>query len=58
MHDARTKVEIAFVDLLAVLIIEKPNDRSEADRAYAIVKTELEKAYAYYEIYCSKRFDW
>jgi hypothetical protein len=25
----------------------KPNDRSEADRAYAVVITELEKALAY-----------
>ena len=38
--------------LMVVLENEKPGDRSGVDRRYAIVKTELEKVYAYYMTYC------
>jgi hypothetical protein len=30
---------------------EKPNDRSEVDRRYAIIITDLEKVLAYYKTY-------
>lgn len=36
---------------LALLQDHKPNDRSEKDRHYAIVITELEKVYAYYKTF-------
>lgn len=35
---------------LEALKATKPNDRSEADRAYAICITDLEKLIAYYRI--------
>lgn len=33
---------------------EKPNDRSELDRRYAITITEMEKVLAYYVMFCLK----
>ena len=38
--------------LMVVIGDERPGDRSDRDRRYAIVKTELEKVYAYYVTYC------
>ena len=40
-----------FLRLFEHLKEDKPNDRSELDRRYAIVLTELEKAFAYYDQY-------
>lgn len=45
-----TIVEI-FEQLFNALKAEKPNDRSEVDRSYAILLTELEKAYSYFIFY-------
>lgn len=41
-------VEDSLRAALEKLKSEKPNDRSEKDRRYAIAITELEKAIAYY----------
>jgi hypothetical protein len=41
-----------FQELLDTLRNAKPNDRSEADRYYAIVITEVEKSKAVYMAYC------
>ncbi len=47
-------------DKLATLLQEmknsKPNDKSEVDRRYAIVITELEKAYAYFYTYVMEMY--
>lgn len=40
-----------LVDLLAHLKVSKPNDRSEKDRRFAIVITDLEKVKAYFQVY-------
>jgi len=40
--------------LLGRLITEKPNDRSELDRRYAILITDVEKVVAYYQTYVGK----
>lgn len=42
-----------FEQLIAALRDIKPNDRSEADRYYAIVITEVEKDKAVYMAYCT-----
>lgn len=34
----------------------KPDDRSEIDRRYAIVITDLEKAYAYFFTYVMEKY--
>lgn len=44
MSETEKKLREALESLKA----EKPNDRSDADRRYAIAITELEKAIAYY----------
>lgn len=49
--------EDAFEDLLSRLSFYKPNDRSSADRYYAIVITEVEKAKAVYLAYCREKPD-
>ena len=40
-----------FEDLVASIREQKPNDRSELDRKYAILLTELEKVEAYFHYY-------
>jgi hypothetical protein len=40
------EIKEAARNLLAALINNKPNDRSEADRRYAILITEVEKVMA------------
>ena len=44
-----------FAYMVEVLREEKPNDRSERDRYWAIVITEVEKARAVFEMYAVKR---
>lgn len=34
---------------------EKPNDRSDKDRAYAVTITELEKVIAYFQVYAGQK---
>ena len=46
------RVDVAMKDLIDLAKREKPNDRSERDRYYAIFVTELEKALALYACYC------
>ena len=40
-------------DLLDALKEQKPNDRSEIDRRFAIAITEAEKLKAYIALYCT-----
>jgi hypothetical protein len=42
----------AFIDMLKQ---SKPNDRSEKDRYYAILITELEKIFAFFVMFISGR---
>lgn len=47
-----------LVDLectLAALRATKPGDRSERDRYWAIVITDLEKVYAYFKTFCAPK---
>jgi len=46
-----SQVEQLFVALFEALRAEKPEDRSSRDRAYAVTLTELEKVFAYYQVY-------
>jgi hypothetical protein len=46
-------IEYAFNALMSAVADEKPNDRSEKDRYFAILKTEIEKTYAIWRVYCS-----
>ena len=41
-------VATALQNALAVLREQKPNDKSEIDRRYAVTITEMEKVIAYY----------
>jgi hypothetical protein len=45
-------IEEKFAELLTAVTDGKPNDRSEKDRYFAILKTEIEKALAIYKVYC------
>jgi dTDP-D-glucose 4,6-dehydratase len=38
--------------LMDQLLLEKPMDRSDKDRAYAVAITELQKLMAWYKTYC------
>ena len=49
--DEVAEIDMAFADLEIRVKNAKPNDRSELDRYYAILLTELEKASAYFGIY-------
>jgi hypothetical protein len=40
-----------LVKLIELIKFAKPNDRSDLDRRYAILLTELEKVYAYFMTY-------
>lgn len=40
-----------LLDLMAQLRNDKPNDRSDLDRQYAVILTDLEKVEAYYYHY-------
>ena len=48
-HD---EVDDALMRLLVAIDHNKPNDRSVRDRHFAILKTEAEKLYAYYRVWC------
>lgn len=48
------ELRVAFLELFIALADAKPNDRSEKDRAFAIIKTELEKVWAYYLVYIAE----
>jgi hypothetical protein len=45
-RDEEVAKSIAYT--LELVSNRKPNDRSAQDRVYAVTKTELEKAYAYF----------
>lgn len=45
------EIEQAFEELLHILKEYKPNDRSTADRYWAITITEVEKARAVFSMY-------
>lgn len=53
INPVETEIEELFLKLLAAVGSAKPNDRSETDRWFAILKTDLEKAHAFYLIYCA-----
>lgn len=38
-------------DTLAELVANKPNDRSEADRCWAIAITDMQKLIAFFKVY-------
>lgn len=42
------KIEALIMELLYQIENNKPNNRSEADRLYAILKTDTQKLYALY----------
>lgn len=48
----------AIEDALADARRQKPNDRSEKDRAYAVTITELEKALAYFKTFVIRSVTW
>ena len=56
MIENLNEIEMLFAQMKEALKAEKPNDRSDRDRYYAILNTELEKAYALYEVYCLPKF--
>ena len=45
------RLSIALFDLLGRFRAARPSERGELSRRYAVVITELEKAYAYFEQY-------
>lgn len=45
----------ALQQALATLKANKPNDRSEQDRAYAVTVTELEKTISYFKEYAIEK---
>lgn len=47
----KINAKLIFEDLLEELRDEKPEERSELARRYAIVITEIEKIKAYYQVY-------
>lgn len=49
----KKEVEWYFEELLAQLREQKPNDRSDKDRYWAICITEVEKVKAVYMVYAS-----
>lgn len=46
---------VEFEDFIAWLKKSKPNDRSDRDRYWAIVITELEKAFAVFKTFALKQ---
>lgn len=54
MEKGLTKEHSLLVEALEELREAKPNDRSDKDRRYAILITELEKLIAYYYVYVYK----
>lgn len=42
------KIEMIIVHLLDLLNEHKPNDRSELDRLWAILRTDVQKVYAFW----------
>lgn len=57
MMDSEEKVQLTVADEFEILLYElrqqKPNDRSEKDRYWAIVVTEVEKAKAIFLTYAA-----
>lgn len=50
--EAATTIFEALYYALKKMMEEKPNDRSDLDRYFAICITELEKLIAVYSLYC------
>jgi len=44
-------VEDRLLKLMSVIDDAKPNDKSDKDRYYAIITTDIEKIYAYFQTY-------
>ncbi len=42
------EVEAAIIRLMDLLSAHKPNDRSEKDRKWAIIRTDVEKIYGFW----------
>lgn len=51
LREASRLMRQQFELLMATVKLYKPGDRSETDRNYAILITELQKAYAFYKTY-------
>lgn len=45
------EVIVCIEEALRVLRVNKPDDRSEQDRRYAVTLTELEKVFSYFQTY-------
>lgn len=54
MEPVSDPVIVAFLELQHALTEQKPNDRSAIDRAFAVTMTEVEKAFAYYQVYVER----
>lgn len=46
-----TKALTLLREALAAMREQKPNDRSDTDRAYAVAITEMEKLFAYFVVF-------
>ena len=55
MDDELDDIERAILNVKKVLYLYKPDDRTPADRFYAVMLTDIEKLYAYYEIYAKPK---
>jgi len=51
-------VQIRFRELMNAIDAAKPKERGELARRYAIVKTDVEKAMAYHQIFVNQRDYW
>jgi hypothetical protein len=49
-----TTIDVALLATVNLLRGSKPNDRSAADRHYAVTITMLEQAYAYFNTYVTR----
>jgi hypothetical protein len=55
-NDGADEVDKVFGELTTAIRSEKPGDRSERDRCFAILATELQKVHAFYLIYCKPKY--
>ena len=50
-HNKENEVLAAMDELLRTLQRNKPNDRSEKDRVYAVALTDVQRAYAWFAMF-------
>jgi hypothetical protein len=46
-----TEVYIMISDLLEQIKDSKPNDKSDKDKSYSVLKMDVEKIYAYFKVF-------